>query len=75
MSECGAVALWRKGDKNFRCRVGPVGPRFPGFAGRGSGREVVAAGSDQGFKVSRGEGQAAHCRASALANPGSAVAC
>ncbi len=35
----------------------------------------LSAGSDQGFKVSQGGGLAAHCRASALANPGSAVAC
>jgi hypothetical protein len=43
------VAIWRKGDKSFWCRGGPVG---------------------RGFEVLRGEGRAAHCRPSALDNPG-----
>jgi hypothetical protein len=39
------VAFWRKRDKNFRCRTGPVEPRFQGFAGRGSGGALSPFGS------------------------------
>jgi hypothetical protein len=34
----------------------------------------LSAGADRGFEVSRGD-RAAHCRPTALDNPGSAVAC
>ena len=46
------------------------------FRGEGPGAAMsLSAGSDQGFKVSRGAGQATHSGGWALANPGSAVAC
>jgi hypothetical protein len=48
-----------RGGVGSRCRCPLVRTEVSGFRGEGSGREVVAAGADQGFKVSRRWGQTA----------------
>jgi hypothetical protein len=54
------------------CRLSRT--RFRCFGGRGRVAMSLSAGADRRFEVSRGD-RAAHCRPSALDNPGSAVAC